>query len=290
MRSIAELDGKTRVVGVIGWPVEHSLSPRMQNAALQELGLNWVYVPYAVEPTALPAAVAGMRALGIVGLNVTVPHKEAVAGLVDEMDDTARMLGAVNTIVNRDGRLMGTNTDGAGFVRSLAEIGETARGRAVALLGAGGAARSVACAVMREGASRLWVINRTLSRAQSVAELARLTGTATVEAVALDSPAAEQAVREADLVINSTTCGMYPHSDGPPVIPAQWLSSRQCVCDLVYNPRRTPLLAAAQARNARTLDGTGMLVHQGAIALELWTGMAAPVETMRAALLAGLGG
>lgn len=284
MRGIHELNGETRVVGVIGWPVRHSLSPAMQNAAIAQLGLNWIYVPFEVSPTRLPEAIEGMRALGIVGLNVTVPHKEGVADLVDELGETARALGAANTVRNQDGRLIGYNTDGDGFLRSLREADETIAGKRVVLLGAGGSARSVAYAVARNGCASLAVVNRTVARAQELAaRIGELTGAA-IEAVDLASGRSQECVRDAQVIIDSTPQGMHPNCDVEPVVPAEWLSEGQLVCDLVYIPRDTCLLQAARRRGARTLDGTGMLVHQGAIALELWTGAAAPVETMRRVL------
>jgi shikimate dehydrogenase len=288
MEPVLHLDGETRVVGVIGWPVRHSLSPAMQNAALAQMGRNWIYVPFEVSPTRLAGAVEGMRALGLVGLNVTVPHKGGVAALVDELGETAQALGAVNTVHLHEGVLYGHNTDARGFMAALAEAGETVAGKRVALLGAGGAARSVAFAVAREGAARITVLNRTPGHADGVAELVRHHWDCPVAVCGLQGAAAEAAVREADLVVNCTSVGMYPHADVEPVVPGAWLREGQCVCDLIYTPRETVLLAAARERGVRTLDGTGMLVHQGAAALELWTGQRAPVDVMRAALLEAL--
>lgn len=285
MRSVQFLDGETLVVGVIGWPVRHSLSPPMQNAALDALGLNWVYVPFEVPPDRVAEAVAAVRALGLVGLNVTVPHKEAVAREMDELDPAAAVLGSVNTVVNREGRLVGYSTDGAGFVRSLQEAGESLVGKRVALIGAGGSARAVAQAVVGEGPGSLTIINRTLARAR---ELACLVGNMGVSVRALSLEDAEGAVREAEVVIDTTPVGMHPHAEDEPVVPSGWLQEGQCVCDLVYRPRDTVLLRAARERGARTVDGTGMLVHQGAIALELWTGKPAPVAVMRRALVEAL--
>lgn len=283
------LDGTTRVAGVIGWPVRHSLSPPMQNAALAALGLNWVYVPFAVAPERVRDGMAAIRALDLVGLNVTIPHKAAVLPYMDELSDEARALGGVNTVVHHDGRLIGHSTDGAGFLRSLREIGEDVGGREVCLIGAGGSARAVALAVCRAGASGLTVVNRTLAKAQCLAaQMSGLCPGVKVAAVGLATPQAEAAVSNARVVIDSTAVGMYPHHETEPVVPGQWLHSEQVVCDLTYNPRDTVLLQAARRQNAGTLDGTGMLVHQGALALELWTGEKAPVEVMRAALLASL--
>lgn len=284
-------DTKTRLVGVIGWPIEHSLSPAMQNAALREMGLNWVYLAFAVEPGRVGEAVGGVRGLGLVGLNVTIPHKSAVIEHLDEIDDAVEALGVANTIVRReDGSLMGHNTDGPGFLRSLAEHGHAVAGRAVTLIGAGGSARSVAWACAREGAASVRVVNRTLERAEEVARLVRdTTGLERVDAVALDSAGAEEAVTAADVIVDCTSVGMYPRHEVDPVVPGGWMRPGQVVADLTYNPIDTVLLKAARSAGAYTVDGAGMLVHQGAISLQHWSGMQPPVETMRRALLDGLG-
>ena len=284
------IDGETRVAGVIGWPVRHSLSPPMHNAAFAALGLNWVYVPFAVAPERVGEAMAAVQALDLAGLNVTIPHKMAVLEHLDELGPEAEALQAANTIILREGRLIGRNTDGAGFLRSLREIGGEVAGRPVALIGAGGSARSVALAVCQAGASRLSIVNRTVSKAEALAEMiGRLAPACRIEAVALEDSAAQEAVSGAEVVIDSTAVGMYPHHEVAPVVPADWLQDHQIVCDLTYNPRQTTLLRAAAGRGARTLDGTGMLVHQGALAFEYWTGQPAPVEVMRTALLKRLG-
>jgi len=285
------ITGRTRVVGVLGWPVEHSLSPPMHNAAFAALGLDWVYVAFAVEPQRVGAAMAGVRALGLVGVNVTIPHKQAVVEYLDELDQTARDLSAANTIHNRDGVLVGYNTDGPGLLRALAEAGAEVGGKRVAVIGAGGAARAVVFALVRAGAADVAVVNRTLARAEELAAFVseRVTGDAEgacpLAPVALETSAAREAVEQAELVIDCTSVGMYPHTDVPPVVPPQWLHEGQVVCDLTYNPRDTVLLQAARSQGAKTVDGTGMLVHQGALAFEIWTGQPAPVEVMRAALL-----
>lgn len=279
------IGGATRVVGVIGWPVQHSCSPQMQNAALAELGLDWVYVALPVAPEAVPAAVEGVRALGMPGINVTIPHKQAVAELMDELDESARVLAAANTVCRMDDRLVGYNTDGPGLVRSLEEAGEAVAGRRVALFGAGGSARAVAWALADAGVASLNIINRTPEKAVAVAALVN---EATGREVAAPHPLSDAGNRDlvaaSDIVIDTTDVGMYPNASVPPIVPPEWLRAGQTVCDITYNPRETVLLRAAQERGARTVDGLGMLVHQGAIALELWTGREAPVGTMRRAL------
>ncbi len=283
-------DTQTQLVGVIGWPIEHSLSPAMQGAALREMGLNWVYLAFAVEPERVGQALDGVRGLGLVGLNVTIPHKSGVVEHLDEIDDSVAALGVANTIVRSgDGRLSGHNTDGPGFLHSLEEHGHQVTGKAVTLIGAGGSARSVGYACARDGASRMTVVNRTLQRAESVAELVReKAGLHCVEAVPL-GPEAEEAIRSADVVVDCTSVGMYPEHEVDPVVPSAWLQSGQVVADLTYNPLETVLLRAAREAGADTVDGAGMLVHQGAISLRYWSGQEPPVETMRRALLAGLG-
>jgi len=283
------IDTQTRTLGVIGWPVEHSLSPAMHNAALREMGLNWAYLAFAVEPERVAEAVAAVRGLGLVGLNVTIPHKQAVAGLMDELDDAASALGAVNTIVRSEDRLIGFNTDGPGFLRSLQERGHTVEGRRVAIIGAGGAARSVAYATARAGAASIDLLNRTAEKAEAVARLAQEKGTARrVNTSGLEGERAREAVSSADVVVDCTSVGMYPNVNEGPVVPGQWLRPGQVVVDLTYNPRETTLLRAALEQGAEVVDGTGMLVHQGAISLLHWSGREAPVEVMREALLAAL--
>lgn len=283
------IDTHTQVVGVIGWPVEHSLSPAMHNAALRHMGLNWVYLAFAVPPERVAEAVAAVRGLGLVGLNVTIPHKQAAAEHLDELDDAARALEAVNTIVRRENRLVGYNTDAQGFLRALEEQGHTVAGRRVAIIGAGGAARSVAWAVARAGAAGLTILNRTSQRAEAVCALAASAAAGLfVTQAPLSGPVAEQAVWEAEVVVNCTPVGMHPRVEEGPVIPGEWLHEGQVVVDLIYNPRESTLLRAARAQGAQVVDGTGMLVHQGAIALQHWSGREPPVEVMRTALLQAL--
>ncbi len=287
--SSVEIDGATQVVGVIGWPVKHSLSPPMHNAAFRALGLNWVYVAFEVHPDGIAEAMAGLRGLAIRGLNVTIPHKAAVVPHLDEISPVSQTLGVVNTIDNVDGHLSGDSTDGPGFMRALAEAGEGVTENRVVLIGAGGSARAVALAAAEEAPEELVIVNRTLERAIELAELVKQAGRVeAVRAIALDSPEVADVVNSAHVIIDSTPVGMYPHADVAPVISPKWLRRCQLVCDLTYNPRNTVLLQAAREVGARALDGTGMLVHQGAIAFERWTSQEAPVEVMRLALLEAL--
>ncbi len=287
--TLPRISGRTRVAGVIGWPVAHSLSPPMHNAAFVALGLDWVYVAFAVSPERVGEAVAGVRGLSLAGLNVTIPHKQAVVEHLDDLDQTARDLEAVNTIHNVNGRLTGYNTDGQGLLRALAEAGAGVSGRRVVVIGAGGSARAVAFALARAGAARISLLNRTITRAEDIAVLlANRAGYTAACPLPLTGESGHRAVAEADIVVDCTSVGMHPNEDVDPVVPTDWLQPGQTVCDLTYNPRDTVLLKAARLRGAKTIDGTGMLVHQGAIALETWTGRPAPVEVMRATLLQAL--
>ncbi|OGO40796.1 MAG: shikimate dehydrogenase [Chloroflexi bacterium RBG_16_57_9] len=272
-------------MGIMGWPIEHSLSPAMHNAAFAALGLDWVYVPLPVAPDQVREAVQGLRALGFVGASVTIPHKQAVMPWLDEMSAAARAIGAVNTLVVRDGRLLGENTDWLGFLASLREAGVEPAGRRALVLGAGGAARAVVYALASVGA-KVVVVNRTHARAEKlVEELSQIPG---VKALAgrLHPLAAEGLVPgELDLVVNTTSVGMWPRADESPWPEGVPLPAAAVVCDLVYNPLETQLLKSARSSGCRVIDGLGMLVHQGAAAFELWTGVEAPVKVMREELM-----
>jgi shikimate dehydrogenase len=265
------ITGATRVVGVIGSPVRHSLSPAIHNAAFAAAGLDWLMVAFEVVPGAAPAALAGMRAFGIAGLAVTMPHKDAIAATVDTLDPAAAALGAVNTVVMQpDGRLAGYSTDGAGFLASLGDAGVDPADLKVAVLGAGGAARSVIDSLARSGAGRIAVVNRSADRAEVAAALAGDIG------VVGDS----SDIAAADLVINATSIGMGTH-DAP--CDLALIHPQQIVADLVYHPLETALLAAGRAVGARVIDGLGMLVHQAAIQQLLWTGIRPDSHAMRSA-------
>ncbi len=282
-------DAQTTVVGVIGSPVRQSLSPLLHNAAFAALDLNWVSVAFPVAPGQIPAALNGMRALGVAGLSVTMPHKAEVAALMDSCSEVATQLQAVNCVLNQGGTLHGANTDGDGFLASLRRAaGFEAVGKRCLVIGAGGAARAVTHALGRAGAADVAVVNRTPDRAGPVAALAGPVGraVATVDAAQ---------VAQSDLVVNATPLGMagMAGQDGAAGAAGesageseQWLvapallHAGQVVTDLVYAPRPTPWLAASAAAGATTVDGLGMLVHQAALQLELWTGQQAPVDVM----------
>ena len=271
------LSGHTRVVGVIGDPVTHSLSPTLHNAAFEALGLDWVYVAFPVPRGRGADAVTAVSALGLAGLNVTMPHKEDVAGACDELSSDAAALRSVNTVLSRaDGSTFGESTDGPGFLDSLADEAIDVAGKPVLVVGAGGAARAVVLALGRAGAA-VTVAARRPEAAVAAAALAP--GARTVPLGAADAS-------PFPVVVNATPLGM---SGGDPLpVDPQALHAEQAVVDLVYHPADTPLLTAARARGATAVNGLGMLLHQAARSFTLWTGQPAPVDAMRTAVTAAL--
>jgi shikimate dehydrogenase len=280
LSKLSGLSGRTSVVGVIGSPISHSLSPALHNAAFAALGIDWCCVAFEVADGDAARALGGMASLGIRGLSVTMPHKTAVAALVDDCTPVALALGAVNCVILRpDGQLLGHNTDGAGFLDSLRDdAGIDPHGMQVVVVGAGGAARAVVHALGTAGAASVVVINRDGERAARAAALAdgcgRVGTLGDVEA--------------AGLIVNATPVGMGADATDLP-LPAEVLHAGHVVVDLVYHPAETNLLKAAAAAGAITLGGLGMLVHQAGHAFAHWTGLDAPVEAMRAAARAQLG-
>lgn len=271
------------LLGVFGDPIAHSKSPAMHNAALATAGVNGLYMPLHVRPEQLEAAVKGIVALGYRGVNVTIPHKEEVMKYLDVIDDSARLIGAVNTIVNDNGKLTGYNTDGIGYVRSLKEeaVPELA-GKKIAVLGAGGAARGAIYALALEKPERISILNRTAERAEALASDLRRHGLGNITGSGMEEAAAVLAT--ADIVINTTAAGMHPHIDDVPVNP-ELIREGTAVSDLIYNPLETRLLREARLRGCVVHGGLGMFVYQGAVAFEHWLGIPAPVETMRRAVL-----
>lgn len=286
MMKIQPITGKTCLVGLIGWPLGHSLSPLMHNAAFAELNLDWAYIPLPVNPDHVEPALKGLAALNFVGVNVTVPHKQAVMRYMDELSDAARLTGAVNTIHIQDGKYIGYNSDAIGFLKSLYEAGCYPRGLRVAVLGAGGAARAAVYALARDKADLITVINRTAQRAAFLVEdLAEAFPDSTMTFAELTPHFLEVLDGEVDLVINTTSVGMYPNLDVSPWPTEISIPRKAIFCDLVYNPLETVFLAQARTAGVPIINGLGMLIHQGAYAFEKWTGHPAPIEVMRQACL-----
>ncbi len=277
----------TRIFGVIGHPIAHSLSPIMHQAAFEALGLDAVYAPFDVPPAQLTRVVRGLDACGIDGFNVTVPHKAGVARLLrGSLDPVSRALGAVNTVVRRNGRLFGHNTDVVGFARALQEMRITVRGGTVVVLGAGGAARAVVWALLRERPLKLILANRTASRAAELAAWARRTIPAArcleIAPDGLNTPFLKLELVMADLVVNATSLGLK--AGDPLPVDVRWIRKACAVVDLVYRAPTTPLVAAARRRGSLATDGLPMLVYQGAESFRLWWNRPAPVDAMRRAV------
>ena len=271
----------TLLAGIFGYPIGHSISPPMHNAAFAHSGIDAMYEAWETAPDDLGAGVAVLRADGYLGANVTVPHKQTVMRHLDEIEEMAARIGAVNAIVNRNGGLIGFNTDARGFIDSLRnEAGVSAFGLDVVLIGAGGAARAAAYALSDESVNALTIANRTVERAKSLAEEIGQTGVE-AKAFSLAEPEFYSVCARADLIVNSTSVGMWHGpAEGRSPIPASAISPDCVVYDMVYNPPRTPLLIDAAKSGAQTVGGLPMLVYQGAAAWTLWTGQEAPVEVM----------
>ncbi len=273
------ISGKTEVCGVIGDPIEHTMSPVMHNAAFGKLGIDWVYLAFRVRREELERALGGVRALNIRGINVTIPHKAAVIPFLDGMDPLAEKIGAVNTIVNDGGALTGYNTDAAGFLRAMLEKGIKPEGKNIVILGAGGAARGISFILAGNGA-RVIILNRHLARAEDLARRVSKLTSKEAGARQLEEETLREALNGADILVNATSAGMVPDIETTPV-PAGLLRPGLVVFGIVYNPVKTRLLREAEAAGATTISGLEMLVWQGALAFEKWTGRKAPVDLMR---------
>lgn len=285
-----KITGHTKIVGIFGDPVEQTLSPAMHNAAFEALGIEMAYVPFHVRSMDLGAAVDGIRALNMRGMNITIPHKEEVLKHLDGIDDHARGIGAVNSIVNMDGSLIGYNTDGPGYLLSLRDdAGCAPGGKKIIIIGAGGAARSIIYAVLGARPAAVTLANRTESRAVELAvEFREKFRGVDIHTAPLEKEALRPLMREADIVVNTTSIGMMGR--GGLDLPMEELPQHALVSDIVYRPLETDMIKKAVARGLKTHSGLGMLVRQGAITFELWTGMKAPLDAMRKAVMEELDG
>jgi shikimate dehydrogenase len=280
-----EISGKTHMCAVIGDPIEHSLSPAMQNAAFEHLKLDFVFLAFRVAPDQLEHAVKGVRALGIRGLNVTMPHKIAVTEFLDEPDAAVRFLGVANTILNQAGRLRGFNTDGVGALKALKNNGVSLAGKKVLVLGAGGAAKAIAFSLARE-VDELCILNRDAAKARELAAVLQPCGKK-ISGNELSPVQILKELQDSDVLVNATSAGMAPNIFESLVKP-EWLRPDVCVMDIVYNPLETKLIREARAAGAKVVNGVEMLLYQGAASFEIWTGYPAPVDVMREALLGKL--
>lgn len=280
------VNGETRVIGIFGNPIDHTRSPAMHNAAFRALGLPYIYIPFCVPPAALGKATASMRTLNLVGINVTVPHKEKILRYLDELSPAASLYRAVNTVINRHGTLYGENTDGQGFLRSLSERNRSVQGREVVLIGAGGAARAVLVAFIQAGSARITIVNRTPANAKRLIRAYQSLSPTPLVSAPLDALQDPTLMKRAALVVNSIPLGL--HSDTFPALDYGATPRRCLFYDLVYGPQPTVFLQRAHHAQRPTLDGRRMLLHQGALAFELWTGHPAPLRVMSNALTRSL--
>ena len=276
------IKGTTKNLGVMGWPIAHSLSPVLQNAAIEEAGLDYVYISLPVPPEKLKEAVAGLRAMQFTGWNVTIPHKQAIMAELDAVDEDARIIGAVNTVVNRDGHLTGYNTDFIGFMQPLAQQGFLPKGKEATILGAGGAARAVIWGLLRAKVKRITLGVRNPAKAARLAEEFAAYGE--IQVLHWEDSAFAEHLAVTDLLVNTTPLGMYPHVEGMPPVDWTKLKKDALVYDIIYTPERTRFLSEAQAHGHANINGEGMLAGQGAAAFTLWTGVAPDLALMKRAL------
>ncbi|MDQ7723565.1 shikimate dehydrogenase [Bacillus sp. PK3-037] len=275
-----------KLYGVIGNPIAHSMSPDIHNAALKDLGLDGHYHAFKVEENSLEDAVKGIRALGVQGINVTVPHKVSIMDHLDHIDESAKVLGAVNTVRREGDKLVGYNTDGEGFVKSLMRILDKPISElSFLMIGAGGAARAIFTTIVRDNPEKFDICNRTIEKAKQLAESAP--SFRNVEVLSIKE--AEERLEQYDVMIHTTSVGMYPNVEDIP-LSLQRAASSAVVCDIVYNPIQTSLLKEAKQKGLKTLDGVGMFVEQAALSFRLWTGHEPDVEKMRSIVVEKLGG
>ena len=279
------LSGKSKVYGILGDPVAHSLSPLMQNQAFQEQQIDAVYVPFHVLADNLPAAVKGLRALNVAGVNVTIPHKETILPLLDEIDPSAKIIGAVNTVVNKGGNLIGYNTDATGFMSSVRqELSFQPEGREVLLLGAGGACRAVAVGLAAAGVKSIIIANRHMARAEKIInDLGPHFSSVQLSVVDYNDNSYLDAVSKTDLIVNTTSVGLSGEEIN--FLPLEHIKGSALIYDMVYSLSETPLIKSARSLGLSCVDGLGMLAAQGEDAFFLWTGVKLPAGFMRQFLI-----
>lgn len=280
------ISGTTKVVGIIGNPIEHSLSPAMHNAAYKKLGLDYVYIPMKTETEDLPKVLDEIRTSNMAGVNVTIPHKENVLPLLDDITELAELIGAINTIENREGKLIGYNTDGPGFLESLKEESHfDPAGKDCVLLGAGGAARAVSVMLGKAGAKTLLLCDIDIQKAQDLADHINDNFDTKTSLCLPKDKKLGAAISCCHLLVNATPIGMSPKTDACPLEEKIKIPANILVYDLIYTPAETQLLKRAKKAGAKTMNGSEMLVRQGALAFTIFTSENAPIDTMRQALL-----
>ncbi len=280
MQSSIEINNNTKIVGVIGHPIKHTLSPIMHNYAYKNLNLDYVYLPFDISSIGLHDSLKGMVALGIRGFNVTIPHKERIIEYMEELSDSAKIVGAVNTVVNDNGKLIGYNTDVNGIIKTLEEFKKNIRGKTVSVLGAGGAARSVIYTLINHfKVKKINIINRTVEKAESLKDyFSSKMLFEKIKTYELIPPDVTEILAKSKLIINASSIGMSPDSDDSPTTILESFNKNQIVFDIVYNPQKTKFLALAEEQGALTINGLKMFVEQGAKSFELWTNEMMPTN------------
>lgn len=287
--NMVEINGSTKLTGIIGYPIEHSVSPQMHNAAYEKLGINYCYLPISTRPSDLEKVLEGIRMLGFAGINVTVPHKEAVVPHLDEVTKIARLIGAVNVVLNQEGRLVGYNTDGPGFIDSLKEdAGFDVAGKNVVILGAGGGAKAVAMMLAQDKVKTMVISDVIYEKSGKLCEYINSHFDIAPYACPVNSNELKKSIENCDLLVNTTPVGMHPKVNDCPISEDYQLSKKTIVYDLVYNPLETKLLKLAASKGAKAISGIGMLVRQGALAFSLFTENEPPVKVMKEAALKAL--
>lgn len=282
MRIISGVTGKTKLLGVIGNPLSHSISPQLHNTLSKHMNIDAVYVPFEVKKENLSDAIKGLRALNVAGFNVTIPYKNDVMEYIDEFSREAELIGAVNTVKNENGKLYGYNTDVSGFVRSFKEeSGIDLKGKKAVLLGAGGASRAIAVGLAFEGVSRISIINRTISKAEQIANIINNNTLTVAECFCTNDLKVPEVLREGDIIINTTSLGMFPDIEGTPVNFPFEFTKGQVLYDVIYNPAKTRFLMEGEKQGLKTVNGLGMLIYQGIQAYEIWMDVKVPERLIK---------
>jgi len=283
------ITGKGRLVGLLGSPIKHSLSPQMHNLAFSHMGLPYAYIAFDANESNLEEIVKAMRALNVVGFNVTMPNKQSIIPLLDEVSPEAEWIGAVNTVHNDNGRLIGYNTDGKGYVQSLIEASIEFKDRKVTILGAGGSCRAIAIQLAIEGVREIEIINRHVSKASDIKNIInKKIPSCLVYANELSDSSLINSLRDSDILINTTSIGMEPNEDTSIIVDPRAFRRDLVVSDIIYKPSRTKLLKMAEASGCRTINGFGMMIWQGALAFKIWTGYDMPTELVKDKFLSSM--
>lgn len=279
---VNKIKGTTLLAGLLGYPVKHSKSPQIHNTAFQELGLDYAYMAFEVEDGFLKEAVDAFKVLNAIGFNLTMPHKKKVIEFLDEVSEDAKIIGSINTVKNENGKLIGYNTDGRGFIKALQEAGVDFHGKKIVMVGAGGAARAVAIQLAFDGAGEVVMFNRTLSAAEEIVGTINNNIPASKgRALEINEIVLKEELKDAAVLINCTSLGMKSSVNESIVTTPETLHKDLFVADIIYDPSKTKLLSIAEEAGCKTMNGLGMLIWQGAIAFKIWTGQDMPVDLIK---------